>query len=80
MRGITLQAAVGACAALAVVYTWLTGLLLGVVERLRTGIQTQAFIEVTRLPKLIGVTARTVGRSLIHTRGTGVITQVTPAT
>lgn len=51
--GVTLQAVVGACAESAVVYTGLAGPLLGVVESLRTGVQTHAFIEVTLHLKLI---------------------------
>lgn len=51
--GATVEAVGGACAALAVVRARLTAPLLGVVEGLRTGIQTSIVIKVPLLSKLI---------------------------
>lgn len=51
--GVTLEAVSGACAEPAVVRAALTAPLFGVIEGLRTGVQTLAFIQVTLHSKLI---------------------------
>lgn len=53
VRGVTLEAMRGVCAEAAVVRAALTAPLLGVVEGLRTGVQTLAFVQVTLHSKLI---------------------------
>lgn len=53
VRGVTLEAVSGACAEPTVVRAAFAAPVLGVVEGLRTGVQTLAFIQVTLYSKLI---------------------------
>lgn len=51
--GVTLEAAIGACAEPTVIGALLTAPLLGMIEGLGTGVQTLAFIQVPLHSKLI---------------------------